>query len=61
MFGAAVFAPLGGASRWLVNTLGWPVDVVIGEPFDFVFHTWYSGIVMESFITYVPRCVEGYA
>ena len=37
------------------------MDVVVGEPFDFVFHRWYSGIVMEGFITYVPWCVEAYA
>ena len=37
------------------------VDVVVGEPFDFVFHRWNTGIVMEGFITYVSGCVEGYA
>jgi hypothetical protein len=37
------------------------VDVVAGESFDFVFHRWYAGIIMEGFIAYVPRCVEEYA
>jgi hypothetical protein len=36
------------------------VDVVAGESFDFVFHWWYAGIVMEGFIAYVPRGIEGY-
>ena len=37
------------------------VDVVVGEPFDFVFHRWNTGVVMEGFVIYVPGCVEGYA
>jgi hypothetical protein len=34
------------------------VDVVAGESFDFVFHRWYAGIVMESFITYIQESVK---
>ena len=37
------------------------MDVVVGEPFDFVFYRRNTGVVMEGFITYVPGCVEGYA
>jgi hypothetical protein len=37
------------------------VVVDAGESFDFVFHRWYAGIVMEGFITYVPRGAEGYS
>jgi hypothetical protein len=37
------------------------VDVVDGEPFDFVFHRWYTGVIMEGFITYVPWSVVDYA
>jgi hypothetical protein len=37
------------------------VDVVVGEPFDFVVHRWYAGIIMEGFITYVPWSVVDYA
>ena len=47
-------------ARQYVGVVCKVVDVSFGYPFDFVFHRWYTGIVMEGFITYVQGSVEGY-